>query len=392
MHGLGRKLMIAPFLVETAVDDARDLCPADGAGTHHTRLDGDIERTLVKVFPAQEVCCRGDGLHLGMSRHVAERLCEVVAAGDDAVLAHDDGTDGNLALLIGHTGFVERPLHVEFVFFLLFLLNHAAKLQNISYLCKRIMDFKIIHIEETDSTNRWLMTQGDGSFVTSRDVTKEPSPCVIVVVADYQTAGRGCGNNSWESERGKNLTFSMLIHPDGLPANEQFHITEVVSVALCETLEAYIYNKVEIKWPNDIYVGDRKICGILIENRLQGSVIKDSIIGIGLNVNQCVFLSDAPNPVSLYQLTGQETDRDALLQQFLTAVGRVAASSTVSEDYRARLYRKGIAAPYEDSSGRFMATLIDVEPDGRLVLQDEAGQEHTYAFKEVQFVIKSPND
>ena len=137
------------------------------------------------------------------------------------------------------------------------------------------MDFKIVHIDETDSTNRWL-----------KDYPLPlPAGEDVVVVADYQTAGKGCGSNAWESERGKNLTFSMLIHPEGIPANEQFRITEVVSVALCETLEPYIKKKVEIKWPNDVYVGDRKICGILIENRLQGSVIKDSIIGIGLNVN-----------------------------------------------------------------------------------------------------------
>ena len=250
------------------------------------------------------------------------------------------------------------------------------------------MDFKIIHIDETDSTNRWLreMKQGDGSFVTSRDVTKEPSPCFIVV-AGYQTAGKGCGTNSWESERGKNLTFSMLIHPEGIPANAQFWLTEVTSVALCETLEPYINNKVEIKWPNDIYVGDRKICGILIENRLQGSVIKDAIIGIGLNVNQRVFLSDAPNPVSLYQLTGQETDLDALLNQFLSAFGRVAARTTTSQDYRARLYRKGTVAFYDDASGRFQATLTDVLPDGRLLLVDQTGHERTYAFKEVRFIV-----
>ena len=143
------------------------------------------------------------------------------------------------------------------------------------YLCGQFMDYKVIHIDETDSTNRWLR-----SFVSVDNIK------TVVVTAEYQTAGKGCGTNSWESERGKNLTFSMLIHPKDIPANQQFHITEVVSVALCMTLEPYIYNKVEIKWPNDIYVGDKKICGMLIENRLQGSEIKDSIIGIGLNVNQ----------------------------------------------------------------------------------------------------------
>ena len=250
------------------------------------------------------------------------------------------------------------------------------------------MKFEIIHIDETDSTNRWLreMKQGDGSFVTSADVTKEPSPCFIVV-AEYQTAGKGCGSNSWESERGKNLTFSMLIHPERIAANEQFRITEVVSVALCETLEAIVDQDVRIKWPNDIYVGDRKICGMLIENRLQGTVIKDSIIGIGLNVNQRQFLSDAPNPVSLYQLTGQETDREALLKDFLEAFERVTERQSCAADYRARLYRKGEKALYEDQSGRFVARLTDVLPDGRLVLQDEEGQERTYAFKEVGFIV-----
>ena len=152
------------------------------------------------------------------------------------------------------------------------------------------MEYKIIYIEETDSTNRWLKAHGEGT---------------MVVVADYQTAGKGCGTNSWESERGKNLTFSMLIHPTDIPASQQFRITEVVSVALCEVLERYLLTVPElaaldrrslatngtqeglsIKWPNDIYMGDKKICGVLIENRLQGNVIVDSIIGIGLNVNQ----------------------------------------------------------------------------------------------------------
>ena len=391
MHGLGRIFMIAPLFIETAIDNAWYLGPADGTSTHHTRFDGDVERAFCEILPTQEVRSRGDGLHLSMSRHVAECFRQVVAAGDDAILTHDDGTNWYFTFLIGHTGFVEGSLHVEFVFFLLFLFNHAANLQNNLYLCKQIMDFKIIHIDETDSTNRWLcnnppLLRNNPSLFDDKGRLLRENDCVVVV-ADYQTAGRGCGSNSWESERGKNLTFSMLIHPEGLPANEQFHITEVVSVALCETLESYINNKVEIKWPNDIYVGDRKICGILIDNRLQGSIIKDSIIGIGLNVNQQVFLSDAPNPVSLYQLTGQETDRDALLDHFLEAFERVSQRETSCFDYRGRLYRKGKDSLYEDKTSRFTARLMDVLPDGRLLLQDETGQERIYAFKEVQFIL-----
>ena len=235
------------------------------------------------------------------------------------------------------------------------------------------MKWKIVHIDETDSTNRWLKDHGEGT---------------MVVATDYQTAGKGCGSNAWESERGKNLTFSMLIHPDGIAAREQFHITEVVSVALCRTLQPYIYNKVEIKWPNDIYVGDRKLCGILIENRLQGNVIVDCIIGIGLNVNQRVFLSDAPNPVSMYQLTGQELDRDELLKAFIENLDQEWQNKTNGSEYRELLYRKGKDGLYEAKTGRFVARLADVLPDGRLLLVDEEGKEHAYAFKEVSFIIE----
>jgi BirA family biotin operon repressor/biotin-[acetyl-CoA-carboxylase] ligase len=233
------------------------------------------------------------------------------------------------------------------------------------------MDFKLIHIEETDSTNRWLKAHGEGT---------------MVVVADYQTAGKGCGTNSWESERGKNLTFSMLIHPTDIPASQQFRITEVVSVALCEVLEQYI-GDVSIKWPNDIYMGDKKICGVLIENRLQGNVIVDSIIGIGLNVNQTEFVSDAPNPVSLRQLLGREIDREALLHDFLETLETVSSSETTYSAYRNKLFRMGKQAVFSDETGRFEGTIQDVETDGRLLIKDLSGQARRYAFKEVQFVI-----
>lgn len=234
------------------------------------------------------------------------------------------------------------------------------------------MDFKVVHIDETDSTNHWLKAHGEGT---------------MVVVADFQTAGKGCGSNSWESERGQNLTFSMLIHPEALEARAQFRITEVVSVALCNTLERYIYKEVDIKWPNDIYVGDQKICGILIENRLQGSVIKDSIIGIGLNVNQQAFLSDAPNPVSMWQLTGLETNREVLLEAFLQAFNEAWESETISKAYRQRLYRREGYHAFCDKDGRFEAKLRNVLNDGMLVLEDREGQRRNYAFKEIKYII-----
>jgi BirA family biotin operon repressor/biotin-[acetyl-CoA-carboxylase] ligase len=144
---------------------------------------------------------------------------------------------------------------------------------------------------------------------------------------------------------------------------------------------------VEIKWPNDIYVGDQKICGVLIENRLQGSDIKDSIIGIGLNVNQTAFVSDAPNPVSLYQLTKLKTDLDELLIRFLTEFDSAYQCVTTPIAYRQRLYRKGKEGLYKDGNGVFTAKLENVFSDGRLLLVDQDGRDRIYAFKEVQFII-----
>ena len=261
------------------------------------------------------------------------------------------------------------------------------------------MKFNVIHIEETDSTNRWLrrfISKEYRNIGISVQETDEKIPKFqdsldkdrsLAVVAEYQTAGKGCGSNSWESERGVNLTLSMLIHPEDIPANEQFRITEITSLALCETLEGYVNQRVEIKWPNDIYVGNSKICGILIENSLQGNTIKDSIIGIGLNVNQRRFVSDAPNPVSIYQLTGKETDREELLNRFLSVFGDIYESKTTCFAYRERLFMRGKDCLYKDKTSCFTATLTDVLPDGRLVLLDKSGQERLYAFKEVEFCL-----
>ena len=240
------------------------------------------------------------------------------------------------------------------------------------------MDFKVIHIDETDSTNRWLrdyaLSQPEGDYV---------------VVSEYQTAGRGCGTNSWESERGKNLTFSLLIHPTEITADCQFRISEAVSLALCETLDGYVTDRqVSVKWPNDIYVDDCKICGMLIENRLRGRLMTDSIIGIGLNVNQREFFSDAPNPVSLVQLLGHEVALEPLLQAFLQKLEPMLQMDpeTLGKAYRNRLYRREGEHEYRDGKGLFRAKLLNVLDDGRLVLLDTEGTARIYAFKEVQFV------
>lgn len=238
----------------------------------------------------------------------------------------------------------------------------------------------MVRIGETDSTNRWL-----------RELAGEHSEENIAVVADYQTDGHGCGSNSWESERGQNLLFSLLIHPTWLKASEQFLLSMAISNAIASVIEQlHPTARTSIKWPNDLYMDDRKVCGILIECRLAGNRIRDCIIGVGLNVNQRVFLSDAPNPTSLYNELRTRLNRSVLLDDILTNFGRMLErwdTADIAASYRSRLYRREGTHRYRDSNGLFSARLTAVENDGHLTLTDSEGRERRYAFKEVAFVI-----
>lgn len=240
------------------------------------------------------------------------------------------------------------------------------------------MEAKAIYLDEVDSTNRYLLEYQPAE---GEDAT--------ICVADFQTAGRGCGSNSWESERGKNLLFSLLIHPTDIEAREQFHISMAISLAICDAMQSYGMKDVSVKWPNDIYWKDKKLCGILIENRLSGTFIRDSIIGIGLNVNQDVFLSDAPNPVSMRQILGREFNRDEVLRRILAKLNvcRCMVDFTYMR-YNAMLYRRGKGFfPFRDASGDFMAEILETDRSGLLMLRKQSGEVQSYAFKEVQFII-----
>lgn len=235
----------------------------------------------------------------------------------------------------------------------------------------------IIHIGTTGSTNDFLRTYRGAEGLR-----------MTVAVAECQTAGRGQGANTWESEDGKNLLFSILIHPATVPPHRQFVISMAVALAICRTLDAYSEGFC-IKWPNDIYWHNRKVCGILIENSLSGNRIRDCIIGIGLNVNQQVFRSNAPNPVSLFQVTGHEHSRDKLLQDILRAFAAMdlCDGEAIRTAYMERLYRRKGLFRFKDGGGEFRAEVAAVAPDGHLLLRNESGALHSYAFKEVEHVL-----
>ena len=224
-------------------------------------------------------------------------------------------------------------------------------------------------IEQTNSTNTLLKEL----------IAKGQEPDFIY--AGYQTAGRGQTGNSWESEKGKNLICSIL-----LPPNKNLYFLNIaVSVAILRLFD----EPLTIKWPNDIYWKDKKLAGILLENAIIGNEVKYTIAGIGLNVNQTEFVSDAPNPVSLKQISGKEYAIDPLMQDLLEAVHTVLnePEEAVWSEYKAHLYRREGYWPFADQNGTFEAQIEDVLPSGEIVLRDKNGQLHTYGFKQIKNIL-----
>ena len=222
------------------------------------------------------------------------------------------------------------------------------------------------------------------------------APHGTVVMAREQTAGRGQRGNSWEAEPGCNITLSLLLRPAGLHPARQFVISQAVSLAIADLVGHFVAGPVSIKWPNDIYVDDRKICGILIENTITGTAIDRTIVGIGLNVNQTEFRSDAPNPVSLRQLMPKiefdvESLARAMVSDILERVDTVLASPQPSlyGEYFSRLWRnEGWHPFYDHQRGQAMTARVDsVDPSGIITLTDRAdGIARSYAFKELSWL------
>ena len=215
-----------------------------------------------------------------------------------------------------------------------------------------------------------------------------------IILAQRQTAGRGQRGHTWESALGENLTFSLLLEPQFLPPSEQFLISECVALGVCDALLHYGI-EAQIKWTNDIYIGDRKLAGILIEHKLQGSALARTVAGIGLNVNQKAFSDDLPNPISMAQATGREFDREQVLQTVATSLMaryeqlREGGAKELQADYHQRLYRLGQEHCYALPDGsRFRGIIRGVEPTGALRIENERGELLSFLFKEVEFVIQ----
>lgn len=255
-------------------------------------------------------------------------------------------------------------------------------------------------IDETHSTSSLLCDTYDDSL-----------PHLFTIRTDFQTAGRGQAGNSWESEKGKNLLFSTLLRYPEMEAADQWRLSMLVAVAVREAIVSILsplasrLSPLTIKWPNDIYYNDQKLVGILIENTLSGRHIAYTIAGVGINVNQTQWLSNAPNPMSMKQITGEEYDVENLLNAFLEAIQRWETASTeqLREEYIKHLYRRTGWHPYlerevsvvptniqlatQPADGVFFAQWVDITPQGEWVLRLKSGEEKRYHFKQIRFVL-----
>jgi len=239
---------------------------------------------------------------------------------------------------------------------------------------------QIIRILQTTSTN-WHLLQ-----LSNVENLEEGT----VVVAGHQTQGRGQSNNSWESEPGANLTFSILLYPLFINASRQFILSKAISLAVYDFVSQYVPN-VAVKWPNDVYVGEQKISGILIENFIIGDFMTKSIAGIGLNINQKRFVSDAPNPVSLWQLTGKSFMLEKCLQALHAHIAiryrmMYDNAEKLNSDYLQHLYRYGKPCRYSANGVFFDATVTGVNDDGMLEMTAVSGEQKIFGFKEVEFI------
>jgi len=248
------------------------------------------------------------------------------------------------------------------------------------------MLFTIQQEDSVDSTNQYLQ-----DVLRNKEVDEG-----FVVQALEQKSGRGYGANNWESEKGKNLTFSLLLKPVFIAPEGQFLLTQIVSLAIFDLLQEIIPNneEIRIKWPNDIYIGNKKVAGILIQNFIKGHFIDQSIIGIGLNVNQLQFFTDAPNPVSLIRFTSKILSLTELLDRLLLHLGKYYEQSVsgqfreeIQRRYLSRLYRFWQTSVFSVDGQNFQASIKGIGEFGRLILEHKDGHEQLYAFKEIEFVI-----
>ena len=236
---------------------------------------------------------------------------------------------------------------------------------------------KITHFKTLESTNAYLQNLlNEGVDIIDN-----------IIVTDFQTSGKGQGKNVWESEDGKNLLFSVALDMSFLKAENQFLLTQIVSVTMINVLKKYLPKEsLFIKWPNDIYFNDKKIAGILIKNEIKGMMMGTSIIGIGLNVNQTSFDENLPNPISMKMITGNDFDLKLILNDICQQL-RANSQQPTANSYIKHLYRYKQWASYEHEGVVKEMMIIGYDQFGRLILKEKNDREVVCDLKEISFKV-----
>lgn len=236
-----------------------------------------------------------------------------------------------------------------------------------------IIGSKKVFVESLPSTSTYIAST----------VAEKGLPEGIIIYTSYQSSGRGQTGNKWESEKGKNLLFSTLLYPNTIPVADQFLISMAIPLGICDFLKRHLPG-CRIKWPNDIYVNDDKIAGVLIEHSIMGDEIRHTIVGIGLNLNQEHFHSDAPNPISLKNLTSIQYDPEIELDHLCSDLDKrynqlqSNGSAEIRDEYNKLLYRLNEWRNYQDASGIFTGRILSVAESGELKIQTEEGKVKEY--------------
>ncbi|HRN94937.1 MAG TPA: biotin--[acetyl-CoA-carboxylase] ligase [Chitinophagales bacterium] len=240
----------------------------------------------------------------------------------------------------------------------------------------------VIELEETTSTNT------EAKLLIEKEKPLEGT----VIIANKQTKGKGQQGNSWQTEAGKNLTCSYILYPVFLSADKHFYLNMVVSLAVKEACEVVLEDEVKVKWPNDVYYGNKKIAGILIENSISGATVITSVVGIGLNVNQTEFDTELQNAGSLKQFTGHDVllqkiqqDLNIYLEKYYLQL-RQQHFHFLQRAYTEALFRYNQTAYFKKGEQTFKGEITGIARDGKLIIES-GGKEMRFNMQEVKFVI-----
>lgn len=241
----------------------------------------------------------------------------------------------------------------------------------------------LLHLKELNSTNAYALNL----------LTKNKPSEGTVISAWNQTQGRGQVGSNWESEAGKNITISIILYPSFLPVRRQFLLNQAISLGIFDFISKFISTHVKIKWPNDIWVRDKKIAGTLIQNMLSSNVFQSSVIGVGININQVLFTSDAPNPTSLKLETKKEFEINNLIDLLCGAIEkrylqlRAGNISVLQQEYLNNLHQFQEDAIYQrmDTDEIFSGKIVGIDESGKLIIDHKKGQS-AFSMKEIRFL------